>query len=84
MNILSWLVLGLIAGGLAKMLTPGKQRGGCLTSIILGIIGAFVGGLISTQLGYGNVEQFDLRSLGIALVGSLLVLFIMGIFKRKR
>ena len=74
MGILSWVVFGLIAGALAKFLTPGKGPRGCLVTIALGIGGAVVGGLIGTQLGFGTVDGFDIRSFIIAIVGAALLL----------
>ncbi|TDU70820.1 putative membrane protein YeaQ/YmgE (transglycosylase-associated protein family) [Prosthecobacter fusiformis] len=76
MGILSWIILGLLAGGIAKFLMPGKDPGGCFITILLGIVGAAVGGWIGTQLGFGSVQQFDLRGLGIAILGSLILLLI--------
>jgi uncharacterized membrane protein YeaQ/YmgE (transglycosylase-associated protein family) len=79
MNVLSWILFGLIAGGLAKFIMPGKDPGGCLVTIALGILGAILGGFISTQLfGFGTVTGFNLRSFAIAIVGTLLLL---GIYR---
>ena len=84
MGILAWIVLGLIAGMIAKLIMPGRQRGGCLMTILLGIAGALVGGFIGRELGYGGVEDFSWASLGWAVVGSLVLLLVFGLlFKRK-
>lgn len=72
--MLTWIVVGLVAGSLAKLLMPGKDPGGCIITILLGVAGAVVGGLIGTYLGWGSFEGFDLRSLGLAVGGSLLLL----------
>jgi uncharacterized membrane protein YeaQ/YmgE (transglycosylase-associated protein family) len=82
---LSWLVLGLIAGSLAKFLMPGRDPAGCIFTIFLGIIGSFLGGLIGTRLGWGSVDagDLDLRSIAIATVGALLLL-VLGRVVRKR
>lgn len=74
MGIISWIVFGLIAGILAKFLMPGRDPGGMIITILLGIAGAMVGGFISTFLGFGDVSGFDLRSLGIAIGGAFLLL----------
>ncbi len=74
MGILSWIVFGLIAGSLAKLIMPGDDPGGCIVTILLGVAGAFVGGFIGSRLGFGTVTEFDLRSLGVAVVGSILLL----------
>ncbi|MBX3451699.1 MAG: GlsB/YeaQ/YmgE family stress response membrane protein [Planctomycetaceae bacterium] len=72
MGWLAWIVLGLVAGILAKLVMGGS--GGIITTTILGIIGAFVGGWLGTQLGIGDVKKFDLRSLGLATLGAIVVI----------
>ena len=81
---LFWILLGLIAGSLAKFIMPGRDPAGCLFTIVLGIVGAFVGGLIGTRLGWGKVAtgDLDLRSIGIATFGALILLAI-GRFVRR-
>jgi len=75
MGILSWIVLGLIVGVLAKWIMPGDDPGGVFVTILIGIAGAFVGGFLATQIGLGTVSGFNLGSLAIAIGGSLLLLF---------
>ena len=75
MGILSWIIFGLIAGILAKVIMPGKDPGGFIVTILIGIAGAMVGGFISTALGFGDVTGFNLGSMGIAIGGALLLLF---------
>ena len=75
MGFLSWILLGLLVGVLAKWIMPGPDSSGLVMTILLGVAGAFVGGWLGTQLGFGSVTGFDLRSLGIAVVGALLLLF---------
>lgn len=81
---LDWIILGLIAGTLAKFLLPGRDPTGCIFTILLGIIGAFVGGLIGTFVGWGRVSQgsLDLRSVGIATAGAI-VLLVLGRLVRR-
>ncbi len=74
MGILSWIVFGLIAGAIAKLIMPGKDPGGIIVTILLGIAGALVGGFIGTALGFGGVEGFDIGSFLIAVVGAILLL----------
>lgn len=83
---LYWLLLGLIAGSLAKFIMPGRDPAGCIFTILLGIIGALVGGLIGTRLGWGAVDQgrLDLRSIGIATFGALLLLLLGRIVRRRK
>ena len=73
---LYWILLGLIAGSLAKWILPGRDPAGCLFTIFLGIVGALLGGLIGSYVGWGQVSQgdLDLRSIGIATVGAIVVL----------
>lgn len=76
MGMLSWVVMGLIVGVLAQWIMPGKNRGrGLVITIVLGISGAFVGGYIASQLGFGAVSGFDLKSLLIATGGAVLLLW---------
>ncbi len=83
MGIISWIIFGLIAGFLAKMIMPGKGPGGCIVTIVLGILGAMVGGFIGVQIGWGSVKGFDLRSFGLAVAGALLLLFVYRGFSKK-
>ncbi|MEE4360197.1 MAG: GlsB/YeaQ/YmgE family stress response membrane protein [Pseudomonadales bacterium] len=71
MGVLSWVLFGLIAGALARMVMPGRAPGGLVVTTVIGILGAVIGGWIGTQLGWGSVQGFDLRSLGIAVLGAL-------------
>ncbi len=82
MGLLSWLVLGLIVGIIAKFLMPGKDPGGFVLTIIIGIAGAFVGGFFSSRFGFGSVGGFDLRSLLIAVGGAICLLVVYRIFKK--
>ena len=74
MGILSWIVMGLIAGAIAKFLMPGDDPGGFIVTIVLGIVGAVVGGFIATALGLGDVSGFNIRTLLIAVGGSIVLL----------
>jgi uncharacterized membrane protein YeaQ/YmgE (transglycosylase-associated protein family) len=82
MGLFSWLVLGLIVGIIAKFLMPGKDPGGFVLTIILGIAGAFVGGFFGSRMGFGSVSGFDLRSLLIAVGGAVCLLVVYRIFKK--
>jgi uncharacterized membrane protein YeaQ/YmgE (transglycosylase-associated protein family) len=74
MGILSWIIFGLIAGALAKWIMPGDDPGGIIVTILIGVVGAFVGGYVGTLLGLGTVSGFDVRSLFIAVLGSIILL----------
>jgi len=76
MGIISWLIFGLLAGVLAKVIMPGRDSGGLILTVVLGILGSAIGGWIGTQLGWGTVRGFDLRSFGLAILGGVVVLAI--------
>jgi uncharacterized membrane protein YeaQ/YmgE (transglycosylase-associated protein family) len=76
MGILAWIVVGLIAGVVAKAIMPGGGPGGIILTILLGIAGAFVGGFLASATGIGaGVSQFDIRTILVAIVGAIVLLF---------
>ena len=83
---LFWLLLGLIAGSLAKFIMPGRDPAGCIFTIFLGIVGSVIGGLIGTRLGWGSITRgdLDLRSIGIATFGAMILLLIGRIARRRK
>jgi uncharacterized membrane protein YeaQ/YmgE (transglycosylase-associated protein family) len=82
MGFIVWIILGLIVGILAKWIMPGKDPGGVILTIVIGIAGALVGGFIASALGFGKVTGFDLRSLIIAVGGAVLLLWGYRIFRK--
>jgi uncharacterized membrane protein YeaQ/YmgE (transglycosylase-associated protein family) len=76
MGIFTWIILGLIAGVIAKLLVPGRDPGGIIVTIIIGIVGALIGGYIGTHLGWGAVHGIDLRSIALAVGGSIILLIV--------
>jgi uncharacterized membrane protein YeaQ/YmgE (transglycosylase-associated protein family) len=85
MGVLSWIVFGLIAGALAKLIMPGKDPGGCLVTMVIGILGALLGGFLGTEVfDFGEVTGFDVRSLLIAILGSIIILLIYRLVVRRR
>lgn len=83
MGILSWIVLGLIAGALAKWLMPGKDAGGWFITMFLGIAGAFVGGYLGSFLGVGVTGGgINLASIGTATAGAFVLLFVYRAIKK--
>ena len=82
MGFISWIVLGLIVGVLAKWIMPGKDPGGIIITILLGIAGAFVGGFIGSLLGFGSITGFNIVSLVLAVAGALIILFIYRQIKK--
>ncbi|WP_347038402.1 GlsB/YeaQ/YmgE family stress response membrane protein [Glutamicibacter halophytocola] len=85
MGILGWIVLGLIAGAIAKAIKPGQQGGGWIATLLLGIVGALVGGWIGSAVFDVGINQFwSLSTWPLAIGGSLVVLVIWGLLTRKR
>jgi uncharacterized membrane protein YeaQ/YmgE (transglycosylase-associated protein family) len=87
-SLLIWLVLGFLAGYIAKAIMPGYDGGGVLMTTFLGIIGAVVGGFIGTFAGYPMISNFDnigrsLPSFISSIIGAIVVLFIFRLISRK-
>ena len=77
MGVVSWIILGLIAGVIAKILMPGKDPGGCIITMLLGIAGAFVGGWIGKTLFHTKLGTFfEARTWGLAILGALVILVV--------
>ncbi|BBM71252.1 GlsB/YeaQ/YmgE family stress response membrane protein [Rhodothermus marinus] len=78
MGILSWIVMGLLAGALAQWIMPGKDPGGIIVTILIGIVGALIGGFLAGLLGIGEgrAVDFDLGSLILAVIGALILLWL--------
>ncbi|MDO8502039.1 MAG: GlsB/YeaQ/YmgE family stress response membrane protein [Gemmatimonadaceae bacterium] len=81
---LYWILLGLVAGTLAKFLVPGRDPSGCIVTILLGIIGAVIGGFIGTRFGWGTVSagSFDLRSVALSTLGAIVLLLAGRLVRR--
>jgi uncharacterized membrane protein YeaQ/YmgE (transglycosylase-associated protein family) len=86
MSIIAWIVLGLLAGMIAKAIMPGGERGGFILTTLLGIAGALVGGFLATALGLGDPidEFFDLSTWIAAVVGALVILFIWNAISGRK
>jgi len=85
MSLLAWIVLGLLAGLVAKMLVPGRDPGGCILTIVIGVVGALLGGWLSTLLGYGGLSgRLDWRNLIIATLGSVVLLLLVRLLRGRR
>ena len=82
MGFLSWIILGLIVGVVAKWIMPGKDPGGIIVTICIGIAGAFVGGFIGSLLGIGSVSGFNMVSFFLAIGGAILLLILYRVIKR--
>ena len=85
MGILAFLILGLIAGAIAKALLPGRQGGGWLITLVLGVVGAILGGWIGSLIfGGGLGDFFDLRTWLLSILGAVIVLVIYGAVAGRR
>lgn len=83
MDILSWSIFGLIAGVIANVIDPSPAKGGVLGAVILGILGALVGGFLANLvLGGQYTTGFNFPSFIVAILGSLLLLFVAGALRR--
>jgi len=82
-NILSWIVLGAIAGYVAGMIMK-TGTGSIVTNVIVGIVGAFLGGFLARLVGLGGAEGFSVMGLIVAIVGAVALLFILGMVQKGR
>ena len=82
MGIIAWIIFGLIAGAIAKLIMPGRDPGGWIVTILIGIAGAVVGGFIGSALGLGDVTGFNLGSFIIAVLGAILLLIVYRMMRR--
>jgi uncharacterized membrane protein YeaQ/YmgE (transglycosylase-associated protein family) len=84
MAVLGWIILGLVAGAIAKALHSGDEPGGLVGTFVVGVVGAIAGGLIASAVGIGSVSSFfSLGTWLIALGGALLLLVIYEAFSRR-
>ncbi|GAX40500.1 hypothetical protein NIES4075_14660 [Tolypothrix sp. NIES-4075] len=87
MNIVAWIVLGLLAGAIAKAIYPGHQGGGILGTILLGIIGAFVGGTLGSFLTTGSLQltatSLSIPGVAVAVLGAIIAVFLWNWFSRR-
>jgi uncharacterized membrane protein YeaQ/YmgE (transglycosylase-associated protein family) len=81
MGLLSWIVVGGLAGLLAQYLIGGG-RSGCLLTVLLGVVGAFVGGFVMSLLGFGGVTGLNIWSIVVATVGAVVLLAIARVLRR--
>ncbi|NEQ31488.1 MAG: GlsB/YeaQ/YmgE family stress response membrane protein [Leptolyngbya sp. SIO4C5] len=87
MNILAWIILGLIAGAIGKAIYPGHQGGGILATLLLGIVGAFIGGTIATLLTTGSLQltaaSLSIPGVILAIIGAIIAIFLWGLISRR-
>jgi uncharacterized membrane protein YeaQ/YmgE (transglycosylase-associated protein family) len=86
-NIIAWIILGLLAGAIAKAIYPGHQGGGILSTIILGIVGAFIGGTLFTLLRTGTLQfttaTLSIPGLLVAIIGAIVAIYLWALFQRS-
>ncbi|MEX1108266.1 MAG: GlsB/YeaQ/YmgE family stress response membrane protein [Dongiaceae bacterium] len=82
MGILIWLLLGLIAGILAKFVMPGRDAGGIIVTIAIGVVGAVIGGYLGTRFGIGSVTGINFESILVATGGAILLLILLRLIRR--
>jgi uncharacterized membrane protein YeaQ/YmgE (transglycosylase-associated protein family) len=87
MNIVAWVVLGLIAGAIAKAIYPGYQGGGFLATMVLGIVGAFIGGSLGVFFSTGTLAlaapTFSIPGIAVAVIGAIIAIFLWNIMTRR-
>ncbi|MBD2020419.1 GlsB/YeaQ/YmgE family stress response membrane protein [Leptolyngbya sp. FACHB-36] len=87
MNIIAWIILGLIAGAIAKAIYPGSQGGGIVATTLLGIVGAFLGGTLFSFLSTGSLQltsaSLSIPGLFVAVLGAIIAIFLWGLFTRR-
>jgi|GEM_PF-203436 len=76
MSIIGWIVVGLIAGGLARWIVK-DDRSGCIYTMIVGVLGAMIGGWLMSIIDSNGVDEFSLRSIGVAAIGAVLLLLVL-------
>jgi uncharacterized membrane protein YeaQ/YmgE (transglycosylase-associated protein family) len=83
-GIISWIVVGLIAGILGKLIMPGRDPGGFLLTVVIGMVGAIVGGLLVNLLGGVGVTGFNIWSILVATLGAVVLLALYRLFAGDR
>ena len=80
MGIIGWIILGLLAGAIAKLILPGEQPGGFIVTTLIGIAGALIAGFVAQAIGFGDPldEFFDLSTWLAAIIGAIVLLLIWG------
>lgn len=76
MDLLGWIVVGLIAGGIARWIVK-DDRSGCIYTMVVGVLGALIGGWLMSTIDSDGVNEFSLRSIGVAAIGAVLLLLIL-------
>ena len=87
MNLIAWTILGLLSGAIAKAIYPGGQGGGILSTIVLGVVGAFIGGSLYSLFSTGSIQvaatSLSIPGLAIAVLGSIVAIYLWGLMTRN-
>jgi uncharacterized membrane protein YeaQ/YmgE (transglycosylase-associated protein family) len=83
-NILVWIIFGATAGWIASIIMRRNKQMGAIANIVVGIVGAFIGGYIMEYFGAEGVTGFNLNSLLVAIGGAVILLFFVGLFRRRK
>ncbi len=87
MSIIAWIILGLLAGAIAKLIYPGHQGGGFLSTMLLGVVGAFLGGSLHALLTTGSLQLvgvgLSIAGVFLAVLGAIIVIFLWQFFTRR-
>jgi uncharacterized membrane protein YeaQ/YmgE (transglycosylase-associated protein family) len=84
LSIIAWAVLGLLAGAIAKLIMPGNDPGGMIVTMLIGLVGAFIGGFLGNLLFDVGLTGFSWQSLILAIIGSLILLWVYRLTTRTR
>jgi len=83
MGIISWIIIGALAGWIGSMITRNNEEMGFGKNVIVGIIGSFIGGFLFNLIGGYGMTGFNIWSLIVAVIGSIILLSIINLFKNK-
>ncbi|MGQ0823546.1 MAG: GlsB/YeaQ/YmgE family stress response membrane protein [Actinomycetota bacterium] len=84
MGILGWIIVGFVAGALARAVTGGARDIGCLGTIVVGVVGGLIGGALFNAAGDEGLGEFGLRSMFVAFIGACVLLLLVGVATRGR
>ncbi len=84
MSIIGWIIVGIIAGWLARLVVPGEGPGGIIGDLIIGVVGAIIGGWIFAAFGHAGVTGLNLWSILVAFIGGVVLLWLLRLFTRPR
>jgi uncharacterized membrane protein YeaQ/YmgE (transglycosylase-associated protein family) len=84
MSIFAWIIVGIIAGWLAKMVIPGEGPGGVIGDLVIGVVGAIIGGWVFNYFGHAGVTGINIGSIIVAFIGGVILLWILRAVSGKR